>query len=447
MQADPKTEGNSMSEGLTTILMKQKDKPAISLLQDSINLLKVGRLEDVTYDEEGVCGFSFEHNGSYDEATFSKIVKLQCKEIGIDFLRAIHLDEYGTEIFWIYENGEYKKYKHDQDSEGPNIVKAYRHWHSNFDGLWFGGFSADEIDIMSERYGQYDGKGKKSKSEHKDYKQLIEAGEKFLKANVRAPYASSKWDYHAPVYESFARYYAEKSIVAPESGTFEYVRNYYFPNFLGYAWRWVSGGQEVVLLLTFPGDLGMERNLIVNIGKLAIDQLIILDRFGYLNGRKVSGQGYNFNQHVKLYDPFYKEHIIPPSTDYLYQRMPESYRLLKDQYNFDGMIINVMCDLERDDNGLYFCSGYTSGGVEVRINIFDRDFCQSLDKLPSEKYLDRDFYDLNRDRKYVKKIIYCEMQSEFDLDLNIRKVLRGRVVTIIEDPKKGLTEKVFVLSD
>jgi hypothetical protein len=127
--------------------------------------------------------------------------------------------------------------------------------------------------------------------------------------------------------------------------------------------------------------------------------------------------------------------------------MPESYRLLKDEYNFDGMTINVMCDLERDDNGLYFCSGYTSGGKEVRINIFDKDFCQSLDKLPSEKYLDRDFYDLNEDRKFVKKIIYCEMQSEFDLDLNIRKVLQGRVITIIDDPKKGQIEKVFVLSD
>lgn len=430
-----------MPEGHTTILIKKDDEKEIYRIKNDIDLLNVGDLEEVVYDDEGIYSLSFEHNGLYSPSKFNKIIKSQCKEFEIELLRAIHVDEYGTEIFWIYKDGKFRKYEHDQDSQGPDVVKAYRHWHSGLEGLWFGGFSEDEIDVMSQRYGQFDENGRKSKYDYEDYRSLIKTGEDFLKKDVRAPYASSIWDYHVPVYESFAKYYAEKSEVKPEDGSFRYVRNYYFPNFLGYAWKWVSGGQEVVLLLTFPGDLGMDRNLIVNTGKLTIDQLIILDKYGYLSEGEVTA--YDFTQHVTLYDPFYNESFIPPSTDYLYQSIPENFRLLKDEYNFDGMTINITCDLERSNDGSYLCSGYTPGGQSVCVIVYDKEFCKKLDRLPSEKYMEREFYDLEKNEVIIKNIIYCEIQVVFDEDLNIRRVLRGDVIAIVDDPKKGKAEKVF----
>ena len=157
-----------MSEGHTIILMKKDDETDIDHIKNSINLLNVGDLDEVVYSDEGIYSFSFEHNGLYHASEFTKMIKNQCKGLKIEFLRAIHIDEYGTEIFWIYKDGKFKKYEHDQDSSGPNVVKAYRHWHSDLEGLWCGGFSEDEIDFMSQRYGQFDENGKKSKYDYED---------------------------------------------------------------------------------------------------------------------------------------------------------------------------------------------------------------------------------------------------------------------------------------
>ncbi|WP_416398902.1 hypothetical protein [Allohahella sp. A8] len=434
-----------MPEGQTTILVNKDDENCLRRLQDSISLLSVGDLEEVVYDDQWMRGFSFEHNGAYDESKLTKIIKSESKVMSSDFLRAVHTDEYGTEIFWIFKDGKFKKYEHEQDSQGPDIVKAYRHWHADMEGLWFGGFSEDEINIMAQKYGQFDQNGRKAKYEYEDYKKLIGMGEDFLHMDVRAPYPSSEWDYHIPVYESFARYYAEKSHLVPESGTFEYVRNYYFPKFLGYAWRWMSGGQEVVLLLTFPGDLGMDRNLIVNTGKLTIDQLIILDAHGYLTGEARSWHSHDFNKYVETFDPFDMAKIITPSTDYLYQSLPEGYGLLRREYNFNGMTMNISCDLERGNDGRYFCSGHTASGREVLVTIFDKDFCEKLDALPPEKYIDRTVYDRIDGSPLVKRIIYCEIQAVFDENLDINKVLKGCVKSIVPGPKKSSTQKVFTL--
>jgi hypothetical protein len=404
-----------MPEGTTKILYKEQDKSNISSLLDSVRRMDVGEVYEAYYEDQELHSFSFEHSGSYSETNFTKTLKKAYSESGFGFLRAVHHDDYGIETFWLLSDNKIKKYSHNLDEleQSSPVVKAYRHWHSDLIDLWFGRISNEEIQVMSEMFGQYDENGKKVAQTFPDYDALIKSGKGFLEANIRAPYAASKWDYHIPVYESFARFYAKKSKFPVDIDSFKFERTYCFENLIGYVWSWLSGGKQVVLLLSLPGNNGMSGRVILNNDNLSINALTILDNFTSC----FYSDGYDFSQHVDSYDPFSK--VVIPSIDCL-----DDYYL---GIEFDGAVLNIRCDLESIGTAAY---RFNQEDGHVKGSVFDKSFCEWIDGLPSEKYShpdERVRYNYPLSDDIEKKTIYCQLQAEFDENSNIRRVLKAKV--------------------
>lgn len=423
-----------MPEGSSVVVLRKGS--ALDSLLAGLEKLGVSGVDQDVDESDRFLVVSFEHGGDYSEARLTTLLRKLAKEECGDQLRAIHRDEYGQEIFWVCNQGKMRKYEHGEDEEGAGIVKAYRHFHAELGNLWLGFRSEDDIEVMSERFGHFDSQGKKAKKAFSTtaYRAMINTGKEFLGQSVRAPYASSEWDFHIPVYESFAKYYAAKSTVPPDEGTFQFRRTYYFPDFLGYAWSWSFKGDEVVLLLTLPGSLGVDRNLIVNKSGLSLDQLIILDWHGEISllsrcelGERTEVSAF-YKQLVECHDPFADEKFYPPPTDYLWQRLPSDYQFLVKEYGFDGMAINVGLTLNRDENGRYLCADF--GGDIPPVIVIDENFCQWLDEIPEEKWSEQTFAPKGYEGI---KIIYCRAQVVFDETFNIGSVLWAEVSRIYYD--------------
>ncbi|MFV8781135.1 hypothetical protein ACNKU7_01820 [Microbulbifer sp. SA54] len=436
-----------MPEGSSVVVLRKGS--ALDSLLAGLGKLGVSGIDQDFDESDRFLVVSFGHEGDYSEARLTALLRKLAKEACGEQFRALHQDEYGQEIFWVCNQGKIRKYQHGEDDEGAGIVKAYRHFHADLGNLWFGFHSEDDIEVMSERFGHFDSQGKKAKQAFRaaDYSAMINTGEKFLEQMVRAPYASSKWDFHIPVYESFAKYYAAKSAVPPDEGTFRFQRTFYFPDFLGYAWSWSFQGKEVVLLLTFPGSLGMDRNLIVNKSGLSLDQLIILDWHGEISllSRYELGERSEvsvlFEQLVECHDPFTNEKLYPPSTDYLWQSLPSGYQLLVNEYGFDGMTINVNLHLGKSEKGRYFCADY--GGDIPSVTVNDRKFCQWLDEIPEEKWSVLAFAPKGHEGTNV---IYCRAQVVFDEKMNIKSVLWAKVSRIYRDDEGKSLEDHWIFA-
>ncbi len=337
-----------MAEGFTHIYLKGADTEVKDALLDSLQGFGLGEIEIQPVDDEDLVALSFEHAGTYDEKKLGALLKKLVAEKPGLFVRARHYDDYATEIYWLDDAGKLKRYQHEVDSESGNIVKAYRHWHAGLGALWDGHFDNGEIQRIADRFGAYDENGKAIKGEIESLAEIVSGRENFFHRDIRAPYASHKFDQHIAVLQSYAAMMAARSEFVPEDRLIRFSRSFlvkdaFGSDVIGFVWSWQHQGRRICLVISWHGELAVKAKIVVDHEGLTTDELIYLSVFDeFLQAEAVGDRQWVYRGIEQL--------VWPPSLEYVWDDQERD----REKYHAEGLVLQFMhVALVRGGDGNY----------------------------------------------------------------------------------------------
>ena len=366
-----------MAEGFTNIYLEAEDSETRNKLTSSLAKLGVMDIESRVVGEEAFSRLSFNHNGSYTEKKLTTLLKSLVTDIPDLFIRARQYDDYGTEIYWLNDSGKIKRYLHEVDSESGDIVKAYNHWHSNLGSIWDGHFDEDDIQRIGQRFGFYDENGKAIKGEIENLAKIVTSTESFFNKNIKAPYASHKFDNYIAIMQSFAAIMVSKSDFVPTDKLINFERTFmvtdaFGSNVIGLVWSWKLEQHQTFLIITWHGDLASRAKIVVNHENLTIDEIIYIAVFDEFLKTEVIGN----KQWV--YAGF-EQLVWPPCLDYIWNDSARD----RDKYSDQNIVLQFThVEISQGENGLYRVE---EQGREL-FEIHDTQFVEEMESLGPEKY-------------------------------------------------------------
>ena len=129
-----------MSEGHIAALLKPADSTTYELVEQFI----AANAESI--DEEKCSKAIVELSGlTFDSWLEDKVDEFVECLTDASFVRLLFHDEYGTEIFWVIDNGELRKFRHDFDEVSKRVVKAYEALHEGMGRVRKGMLTKSEI--------------------------------------------------------------------------------------------------------------------------------------------------------------------------------------------------------------------------------------------------------------------------------------------------------------
>ncbi len=360
-----------MSDSCSRFYLKSSDQEQIEVIEAFAQKVGVASFETVLCDDV-LMYFEIEcYERSFD-VQLSKFAKQFVETNKDTFLRIYYSDEYGGEIFWVNVDGKLKKYAHSVESESAAIVKAYRHWHADMSDVWDGYFDREAIDRMSIQYGNYSGDGKKIKSDLPDYIEIVKSKKPFVGNGLAVPFAASKWNYHIPVFESYAAVIIAESKFAPVDKAITFERTFiildeYDDTNIGYLWSWDYQGVQGVLLIRCIEGLSARISMFINHEQLKLDELIFFEIFQpHVDPVLIGNTQYIDYLHQSLY---------PPTVDYLYNYDKNNDWEKFEKYEQVFNLYNVQ--LKKRRNGFY----YVEAGEYLAndsFDIMDADFVEEM---------------------------------------------------------------------
>ncbi len=367
-----------MAEGFTNLYLEAANSDAQDELADFLASIGVDDFDSQILDDTDLRSISFDHNGTYNEKKLTSRLKKLAADFPELFIRGRHYDEYGTEIYWLIENGKLKKYVHDVDVESGKIVKAYNHWHAGLGSLWDGHFEKDDIKRISERFGFYDEHGKAVKGEVENLAKIVTSTDSFFHKGIKAPYASHKFDNDAKVLQSYAAIMASKSEFAPEDKSIRFNRTFvvkdaFDSDVIGFVWCWMHEAREVFLVITWHGELAVRASIVINHESLTTDEIIYISVFDeFIKKEILGGKQWVYAGQEQV--------VYPPCMEYVWNDSERD----RDRYGDQNIVLQFMnVRMCRGANGNFRVE---EDGAEL-FEIEDAEFATEIDALGDEKFI------------------------------------------------------------
>jgi hypothetical protein len=139
------------------------------------------------------------------------------------------------------------------------------------------------------------------------------------------PRAAQEWDNYIGLFQKDAASFASREEYWPDDNTFTYLRSYAGvysrDEYLGYVWRWVSGGREIVFLSGMIGNAGITNIIVNNKNNLTTDEIIV--SFTADNNRVLLGE-YGIDYHINAWTDYSTEAKYNLDLEVIYPPVKEN---------------------------------------------------------------------------------------------------------------------------
>lgn len=139
------------------------------------------------------------------------------------------------------------------------------------------------------------------------------------------PKADKEWDKYIGLFQKDAASVASRKEYWPDDNTFTYLRSYSgvysSDEYLGYVWRWISGGQNIVFLSGMIDEAGITNLVLNNKNNLTIDEIIMsftADKSSVLLGE------YGVDYHMNVWTDYSTEAKYNLDSSIIYPAVKEN---------------------------------------------------------------------------------------------------------------------------
>jgi len=232
------------------------------------------------------------------------------------------------------------------------------------------------------------------------------------------PKAAQEWNNYIGLFQKDAASFASRKEYWPDDNTFTYLRSYAGvysrDEYLGYVWRWISGGRDIVFLSGMIDDAGITNVIVNNKNNLTIDEiilsftadenLVLLGEYGidyHINAWTDYSTEAKYNLDSSISYPPVKENDIVnllTYTDYL--NCEEIYWIngkRRGAYSeeFKTALLNLTASIDGNDIGSFVkqlpevlnmeCSSYFEGKLQGLFTKYERGSNKGLDGAPESR--------------------------------------------------------------
>ncbi|MBL4799559.1 MAG: ankyrin repeat domain-containing protein [Oleispira sp.] len=251
-----------------------------------------------------------------------------------------------------------------------------------------------------------------------DSPQITETDKTITGKGFIYPKADQKWDNYIGLYQKDAASFASRKEYWPDDNTFTYLRSYAGvysrDEYLGYIWRWVSGGRDIVFLSGMIDDAGITNIIVNNKNNLTIDEIIVsftadedlvlLGEYGvdyHINAWTDYSTEAKYNLDSSITYPLVKENDVVDLLTYTdYLNCEEIYWIngkLRGAYSekFKTALLNLTASIDGNDIGSFVkqlpevlnmeCSYYFEGKLQEIFSKYERGSNKSVDEIPESR--------------------------------------------------------------
>lgn len=232
------------------------------------------------------------------------------------------------------------------------------------------------------------------------------------------PKATQEWDNYIGLYQKDAASFASRKEYWPDDNTFTYLRSYAGiysrDEYLGYAWKWISGGRNIVFLSGMIDDAGITNIIINNRNNLTIDEIIVsftadknlvlLGEYGvdyHINAWTDYSTEAKYNLDSSITYPLVKENDVVDLLTYTdYLNCEEIYWIngkLRGAYSekFKTALLNLTASIDGNDIGSFVkqlpevlnmeCSYYFEEKLQEIFTKYERGSNKDLGGVPGSR--------------------------------------------------------------